>query len=93
MRRKRERFSFFTNVACRNIPSDGFDLADEICEFFVTCFWQQDTENRNHDADYSENNKWQNPTVSPRKEGKSHLFGLVGDKEVPYKKNHAASWI
>lgn len=30
---------------------------------------------------------------TPRKEGKSHLFGLVGDKEVPYKKNHAASWI
>lgn len=24
---------------------------------------------------------------------KSHLFGLVGNKEVPYKKNHAASWI
>lgn len=63
MWRKREQFSFFTNVACRNIPSDGFDLADEICEFFVTCFWQQDTKNRNHDADYSENNKWQNPTV------------------------------
>lgn len=48
---------------CRNIPSDGFDLADEVGEFAVSCVRQEHADNGTQDANCAKNDEWQSLTV------------------------------
>lgn len=79
-KQKKQNMNFNKSLRCSLkdcfviLPSDGFDLADKVRKFAVSCVRQQHTEKRSHDASCTKNKKWQNLHVHTCKQSRTCII-------------------